>query len=352
MKIWPPGSNPENRFKEYRNPKYQNSYPLQITAPMLKKDSGDGGHGGNLRVLGHTFYQKPIQVNFDSYDNFTNLYKSELGQHPTETWQKGTEETRKPSTISLCEAPREICLLQAEPFGTVNFLPGPCWDLRTVGENQLFQQRWMAQRFKQIWGSICRFCSFRFCVEAPAVFCQNQSVESTLGLRQVQVYNPHKNQSRSTPTSKIWTRTISNRNGLESWTHPGQPQLHKSDNAPTTTSQISPLLNSNSFRIQKTLNHFSLRGTVWNLPSSSLATWHHAVFSTLLPGSNDRIEDPRRPSCSIAKSWRNPKHHVLCHVLQKRCGSNDRRRRLEGVGDTSSRQGIGKWPEWGCPCRP
>ena len=32
-----------------------------------------------------TIYLKPMQVNSDSYDNFTNLYKSELGQHPPET---------------------------------------------------------------------------------------------------------------------------------------------------------------------------------------------------------------------------------------------------------------------------
>ena len=33
----------------------------------------------------YTIHLKHIQVNLDSYDNFTDLYKSELGQHPTET---------------------------------------------------------------------------------------------------------------------------------------------------------------------------------------------------------------------------------------------------------------------------
>ena len=89
----------------------------------------------------------------------------------------------------------------------MKLLPGCCWDLRTVGEKQLFQQRWLAQRLKQTCGSICSVSSSG---ETPAVFCQNQSVESTLGLRQVQVYNPSKNQSGSTPTSKIWQCSYDN----------------------------------------------------------------------------------------------------------------------------------------------
>ena len=160
----------------------------------------------------YTIHLKPIQVNLDSHDNFTNLCKSELGKHPTET-NKYAYKTRKPSTITLCEAHVEICILQVEPLGTTNFLPRCCWDLRTLTENQPFQLCRMAQGFKQICGALCSFratakaLSLAVSVEAPAVFCQNQSVENTLGLRQVQVPNP-------------------------SWKHPGQlgliRQLHKS----------------------------------------------------------------------------------------------------------------------------
>ena len=101
-----------------------------------------------------------------------------------------------PSTISLCQALIEICLLQVEPLGTTNFLPCPCWDLRTVSKIQLFQQRRLIQCLKQICSSIC---SFRVCVEAPAVFCQNQSVEKMLGRRHVHVHSIL-NPSRLIPT--------------------------------------------------------------------------------------------------------------------------------------------------------
>ena len=101
-----------------------------------------------------------------------------------------------PSTISLCEARVEICLLQVEPLSTTNFLPRPCWDPTTVGEKQLFQQRRLIQYFKQTCGCIC---TFRVIVEAPAELCQNQSVEKMLGRRQVQVLSIL-NLSRSTRT--------------------------------------------------------------------------------------------------------------------------------------------------------
>jgi len=65
----------------------------------------------------------------------------------------------------------EICLLQVEPLGTMQFLPRCCWDLITASEIQLFQERRLAQGFKQICGSIC---SLRLSVEAPAVFCQKK----------------------------------------------------------------------------------------------------------------------------------------------------------------------------------
>ena len=162
-----------------------------------------------------TVHLKPIQVNLDLYDscdNFTNLYKSEPGQHPTH-WKR----TRKPLSMSLCEARCESCLLQVEPLGITDFLPCCCGDLITVGQTQLFQQGRLTQRLKQICGSICSFCAT---AEAPAVFCQNQSVyiihrgtatsagvqsilnPSQLGLvwliRQLHKY------------IQIWTRTTSN----------------------------------------------------------------------------------------------------------------------------------------------
>ena len=42
---------------------------------------------------------------------------------------------------------------------------------------------------------------------------------------------------------------------------------------------------------KKTFNHFSLRGTLWNLPSSSWATWHYELFATpLLESENSRLK--------------------------------------------------------------
>ena len=108
------------------------------------------------------------------------------------TFQQRQINTRRkqenPSTISLCEAPIiETCLLQIEPLSTTNFLPRPCWDPRTAVKIQLFQQGRLTQRLKQICGSICSSGDY---TKAPAVCCQKQSVDSTLGLRQVQVHNP------------------------------------------------------------------------------------------------------------------------------------------------------------------
>ena len=77
--------------------------------------------------------------------------------------------------------------MQLRPGAIRDFLPRCCGDLRTVIKCQLFQQGRLTQGFKQICNAIC---SFRVRIKAPAVFCQNQSVEFTLGLRQVQVPNP------------------------------------------------------------------------------------------------------------------------------------------------------------------
>ena len=89
--------------------------------------------------------------------------------------------------MSLCEALSEICFLQIEPLGITDFLPGPCWDLRTVMKIQLFQQGRLTQRLQKICGSICSFCAS---AEAPAVFCQEQPIRRMLERRQAQVCNP------------------------------------------------------------------------------------------------------------------------------------------------------------------
>ena len=119
-----------------------------------------------------------------------------------------------------------VCPRQLRPHAIRKLLPGPCWDLRTVVKNQPFQLCRVAQRLKQTCGSIC---SLGVVVEAPAVFCQNQSVENTLGLRQVQVQSIL-NPSRSTPTHTTTSHTEENK---------------------------------------KTFNQFFLRGTYRNGPSSS-----------------------------------------------------------------------------------
>ena len=96
----------------------------------------------------------------------------------------------------------------------MKLLPGCCGDLRTVIKIQLFQQHRLAQGLQKICGSIC---SFRVFIEAPAMFCQNQPVENTLGLRQVQVYNSSKTHPGQLQlvrqlhrSIQIWTRTTSN----------------------------------------------------------------------------------------------------------------------------------------------
>ena len=114
----------------------------------------------------NTFGLQNVKVSSNSYDSFTNLNSENIQRKQIHTSNKA----RKPSTISLCEAPSEICLLQVEPLGTTNFLPRCCWDLRTDSEIQLFQLCRLAQGFKQICGAICSLGVF---VEAPAVFCQH-----------------------------------------------------------------------------------------------------------------------------------------------------------------------------------
>ena len=185
------------------------------------------------------------------------------------------------STIFLCEAPIEICLLQVEPLGTMNSLPRWWWDPITVGKIQLFQQGRLAQCFKQICGAIC---CLRVTAEAPARFCQNHSVDRMLGRRQVQfILNPSRLIPTHTTTSQIyklytqsyWIRRTSNRDKLNT------------DIKNKKTLCPQPL---------RTFNHFSLQGTQRNLPSSNWATWHHEVFARPLLGSENSHWNPTLPA--------------------------------------------------------
>ena len=109
-----------------------------------------------------------------------NAYEFEELQTETNARRRKQENLQHhPSTISLYEARSEICRLQVEPLRTTNFVPCCCGDVITELKIQLFQQRRLAQGFKQICGSIC---SLRATVKAPAVFCQKKSVEKILSI--------------------------------------------------------------------------------------------------------------------------------------------------------------------------
>ena len=180
------------------------------------------------------------------------LNSNNFQQRQINTRRKQENLQHHPSTISLCKALQETCLLQIEPLSTTNFLPRPCWDLRTASEIQLFQQRRVAQCLKQICSAIC---TFRVSVEAPGVFCQNQSVEKT------------------------WGRGQSEGTGIED---------------------------------KKTFLNFSLQGTVRNLPSSSWATWHYELFARPLLGSENRQRNPTLPAVSTGSTLQaNLRRHLL-----------------------------------------
>ena len=53
---------------------------------------------------------------------------------------------------------------------------------------------------------------------------------------------------------------------------------------------------------KKTFNHFSLRGTLWNLPSSSWATWHHELFATPLLGSDNSSKKSTLPAAATGST--------------------------------------------------
>ena len=87
------------------------------------------------------------------------------------------------------------------------------------------------------------------------------------------------------------------------------------------------LLNSNSFqqrqiqtgiKHEKPFNHFSLRGTVWKLPSLNWATWHLGIFATLLLGSEDSCEDPTLPAAASGSMLEaNLRRHLLLGRLRR-----------------------------------
>ena len=125
---------------------------------------------------------KPIQVNSNSYDNFDKslqIWTSDNFRQRQINTGRQQENLQPFLSARHC---LEICLLQVEPLGTTQFFPRFCWDLRTATKIQLFQLCRLAQGFKQICGAIR---SFRFCAEAPGVFCQKQSVENMLGRRRL-----------------------------------------------------------------------------------------------------------------------------------------------------------------------
>ena len=321
--------------------------------------------------------------------------------------------------ISLCEALCEICLLQVEPLGTTDFLPGCCWDLIAVEKPQLFQQRRMTQRLQKIW---CSICTSRVIVEAPAVFCQHRSVEKIVetaisACRYTIAAIAHPGQlqliQQLHKSIQIWARTTSNRDtytaggnkktfapflftshwkksaffklshlapcsschaaagiceqsekfnssSRDDWLNacrrssaPSAPfvsplkhlrcfvRINRSkrrwdrdkcryiiqqvnSNLYDNFTNLTMLLDSNNFQQRhgenkKTFNHFSLRGTMWNLPSSSLANWHHAVFARPLLGSENSVQYSTLPAAANDSTLAEDlvlHLHLSCH-----CGS-------------------------------
>ena len=73
---------------------------------------------------------------------------------------------------------------------------------------------------------------------------------------------------------------------------------------------LTMLLNSCNFQQRqmhaaekkKTFNHFSLRGTLWNLPSSSWATWHYELFATPLLGSDYSSKKTTLPAAATGST--------------------------------------------------
>ena len=82
--------------------------------------------------------QKHLETAISQLGLIRQLHKShnasEFEQLQTEKNARGRKQENlqhHPSTISLCEAPIEICLLQVKPLGTMKFLPRCCWDPMT-----------------------------------------------------------------------------------------------------------------------------------------------------------------------------------------------------------------------------
>ena len=107
------------------------------------------------------------------------------------------------------------------------------------------------------------------------------------------------------------------------------------DNFTNLTNQNSDNIQQRQINTGRKQEKFNiiLQGTMGNLPSSSWATWHHAIFATLLPGSHDSSQDPRlqwakSSNLPSAPSHRHPSVERLqfwdasvppvprCHLLQ------------------------------------
>ena len=280
---------------------------VEAPAVLCQNQSGRKDVGTRTKFMNVPDHLKPVSVNSNSYDKFTNLTMLLNLNNFQERQMHAAENKKTLKHFSLRGTPRNM------PSSS-----GATWHYEFFATPLL--------------GSDCRRKDPSF----PAV-----STGSRLQAN-LRVHLLLACLCRS--TCSALSESISVGKATSPRTFHLKP-IQVNSNSYTTTSQIWQ-----SFWIQTVSNRD--RGTLWNLPSASSATWHHAVFATLLAGSHNRSEDPRIPSCSIAKSWRNPRHHVLCHVLQKRCGSNNRGRRLEGARDTSSPRGIGQWLEWGCRRRP
>ena len=111
--------------------------------------------------------------------------------------------------------------------------------------------------------------------------------------------------------------------GIQSILNPSRPPPTH-----TTTSPIYTNLNSDNIQQRqintdtriltwKPLNQFSLRGTFWNLPSSSGATWHYELFAMPLLGSDYSRKDPSFPAVSTGSRLQaNLRLHLLLACLR------------------------------------
>ena len=192
-------------------------------------------------------------------------------QYPLSTYtvEKNTQ-TPYTVTISLsCEALIEIYLLQPWPLRTTQLLPCSCRDLTTSSEIHRFELLRAAQSSEQICGTLCILA-----VEAPAVLVQGQVIQQI-------------------PQKKGWHWPWTGRN------------LPNEINTSWYSTQYT-LWKKHSEHLQPFL---SLRGTQWNLPSSTLATSHHAAASMQLPEFDNIGRNARLPAPASGRELRADLRH-------------------------------------------